>query len=65
MYILESKIHQSRFDLANNITPGGKEEFWRDLDDQIRDFDHQKVSLKPLVNGVEGRKLPGPTPKEK
>ena len=47
-YLADVAVPTSNFDRCNNITPSGKEHFWRDLDAQLRDFDRQKITLKPI-----------------
>ena len=46
-YILEFEADGVHFDRANNFNNSGKNAFWRYVDQEVKKFDKQIISLKP------------------
>ena len=44
---LDSCLTKSHFDHSNRLNADGKIAFWRHIDDQLKKFDRQEISLKP------------------
>ena len=37
------------FDINGNLTPTGQRQYWRNINHQMKEFDHNKIDLRPLV----------------